>query len=325
MAKGYKQVHGIDYIESYAPVSDKTTVRVFLTIAAKKKQKVYHIDIVTAFLNGDLKEEVFLLPPKPFRNEGKIWKMKKAIYGLKQAPKIWNDHVVNVLLNEDFTQSNVDNCLFIKGDIFALIYVDDILVTTATDQQYVDFKNMLIKRWKIHDLGPVRKFLGISVIKRSEKFELNQKEYILDLAKKFGTTQCNPVSKPLSSGVEGLEFNKKTNDKPIQQLIGSLLYIANSTRPDILAAVSILARYTNQPSELLWRYAKQVLKYLQSTCDESLIISDGSPIPIETFVDADFASDSVSRKSQTRFIIKVFGTTVSWYSRKQATVSASST
>ena len=253
----------IDYIESYAPVSDKTTVRVFLTIAAKKKQKVYHIDIVTAFLNGDLKEEVFLLPPKPFRNEGKIWKMKKAIYGLKQAPKIWNDHVVNVLLNEDFTQSNVDNCLFIKGDIFALIYVDDILVTTATDQQYVDFKNMLIKRWKIHDLGPVRKFLGISVIKRSEKFELNQKEYILALGKKFGTTQYNPVSKPLSSGVEGLEFNKKTSDKPIQQLIGSLLYIANSTRPDILAAVSILARNTNQPSELLWRYAKQVLKYLQ--------------------------------------------------------------
>ena len=325
VAKGYNQIHGIDYIESYAPVSDKTTVRVFFTIAAKKKQKVYHIDIVTAFLNGDLKEEVFVVPPNPFRNEGKIWKMKKALYGLKQAPKTWNDHFVDVLLKEDFTQSNVDSCLFIKGDIFALIYVDDILVTTATDQQFEGFKNMLIHRWKIHDLGPVRKFLGISVNIRGERFELNQKEYILTLAKKFGTTQCNPVSKPLSSGVEGLESNHKTCDKPIQQLIGSLLYVANSTRPDILASVSILARYTNKPSELLWRYTKQVLKYLQSTCDESLIISDSCPAPIQTFVDADFASDQISRKSQTGFIIKVFGSTVSWYSRKQPTVSASST
>ena len=131
--------------------------------------------------------------------------MKKALYGLKQASKTWNDHVVDVLLNEDFTQSNVDSCLFIKGDIFALIYVDDILVTTATDQQFVDFKNMLTQRWKLHDLGPVRKFLGISVIKRSEKYELNQKEYILTLAKKFGTTQCNLVYKPLSSGRSGIQ------------------------------------------------------------------------------------------------------------------------
>ena len=227
--------------------------------------------------------------------------MKKALNGLKQAPKTWNDHVVDVLLNDDFTQFNVDSCLFIKGDIFELIYVDDILVTTATDQKFINFKNMLTQRWKIHDLGPVRKFLGISVIKRSEKFELNQKQYILTLAKKFGTTLWNPVSKPLLSAV-GLESNQKTSDKPIQQLIESLLYIANSTGPDILAAVSILAQYTNKPSELLWRYAEQVLKYLQSTCDESLIISDDSPAPIETFVNADFASDSVSRKSQTRFI-----------------------
>ena len=177
--------------------------------------------------------------------------MKKALFGLKQAPKTWNDHVVDLLLNEDFTQFNVNSCLFIKGDIFALIYFDDILVTTATDQQFVDFKKMLTQRWKIYDLEPVRKFLGIGVIKRSEKFELNQKQYILTLAKKFGTTQCNPVSKSLSSGVECLESNQKTSDKPIQQLIGSFLYIANSTRPDILAAVSILARYTNKPSELL--------------------------------------------------------------------------
>ena len=120
--------------------------------------------------------------------------MKKALFGLKQAPKTWNDHVVDLLLKEDFTQSNVDSCLFIKGDIFALIYVDDILVTTATDQQFEGFKNMLIHRWKIHDLGPVRKFLGISVNIRGERFELNQKEYILTLAKKFGTIQCNPVS-----------------------------------------------------------------------------------------------------------------------------------
>ena len=238
--------------------------------------------------------------------------MKKALFGLKQAPKTWNDHVVDLLLNEDFTQFNVNSCLFIKGDIFALIYFDDILVTTATDQQFVDFKKMLTQRWKIYDLEPVRKFLGIGVIKRSEKFELNQKQYILTLAKKFGTTQCNPASKPLSSGLEGLESNQKTSDKPIQQLIGSFLYIANSTQPDILVAVSLLARYTNKPSELLWRYAKQVLKYLQSTCDESLIISDVSPARIETFVDADFASDLVSRKSQIGFI-KVFGITVFWY------------
>ena len=325
VAKGYNQVQGLDYFESYAPVGEKSTMRILFTLAAKRNHEVYHLDVERAFLNGALVEDVFLRPPEPFRNEGKVWKLKKALYGLRQAPKAWNDHVVETLKRLKFKQSKVDNCLFIKEDVFVLIYVDDILISTDKEEKYYDIRNTLGKYWKLHDLGPVNKFLGINIKRRNGGFELNQEDYIISLANKFGTKNSNLVSKPLPSGIDGLENCKEKTNRPIQHLIGSLLYIANSTRPDILAAVSILARYTNQQSELLWRYSKQVLKYLQSTYKESLALTGSGSIQMETYADADFASDPNSRKSQTGFLIKVFGSPVSWYSRKQSTVSASST
>ena len=325
VAKGFKQVHGIDYLESYAPVSDKSTIRIFLTAAAHKKQKVYHLDVRRAFLNGELEEEIFIYPPPPFRNERKVWRMKKALYGLKQAPRVWNELMVKLLLDEGFTQSKVDLCLFAREDIITLIYVDDILVSTKDFEKYEYFRDKLNSCLEIHELGVVKKFLGITIKEVNGEFLLKQKDYIRELATKVGITNCNPTSKPLPSGTTGLDSNKEVTSRPVQQLLGSLLFIANSTRPDILAAVSMLARYTMQPTELLWKYTKQVLQYLYTTTEESLLLTEQSKSPLETYVDADFGSDPETRKSQTGFVIRVFGSTVAWYSRKQSTVSMSST
>ena len=114
-------------------------------------------------------------------------------------------------------------------------------------------------------------------------------------------------------------------DHPIQQLIGSLLFIANSTRPDILASVSLIARYATKPTKLLWTYAKQILKYLYSTRYESLVLAKRSDVLLETYADSDYGSDIATRKSQSGFVIKLFGSSVVWYSRKQSTISLSTT
>ena len=294
-------------------------------MAAHKKHSVYHLDIKSAFLNGVLEEEVFILPPAPFKKQGKAWKVKKALYGLKQSPRIWNDHIVKLLEKRGFTQSRVDGCLFLKDDLYVLVYVDDILISTDNIEKYHDFLLALKSSLNIHELGEVRRFLGIEILKKNNGFYINQTDYIERLAEKYRIQQCKSVIKPLPSGIAGLDISDKFLDYPIQQLIGSLLFIANSTRPDILASVSLIARYATKPTKLLWTYAKQILKYLYSTRYESLVLAKRSDVLLETYVDSDYGSDIATRKSQSGFVIKLFGSSVVWYSRKQSTISLSTT
>ena len=325
VARGFKQMQEVNYLENFAPVSEKSTIRVFLTMAAHKKHSVYHLDIKSAFLNGVLEEEVFILPPAPFKKQGKAWKVKKALYGLKQSPRIWNDHIVKLLEKRGFTQSRVDGCLFLKDDLYVLVYVDDILISTDNIEKYHDFLFALKSSLNIHELGEVRRFLGIEILKKNNGFYINQTDYIERLAEKYRIQQCKSVIKPLPSGIAGLDITDKCLDYPIQQLIGSLLFIANSTRPDILASVSLIARYATKPTKLLWTYAKQILKYLYSTRYESLVLAKRSDVLLETYADSDYGSDIATRKSQSGFVIKLFGSSVVWYSRKQSTISLSTT
>ena len=139
-------------------------------MAAHKKHSVYHLDIKSAFLNGVHEEKVFILPPAPFKKQEKAWKVKKALYGLKQSPRIWNDHIVKLLEKRGFTQSRVDGCLFLKDDLYVLVYVYDILISTDNIEKYHDFLLALKSCLNIHKLGEVRRFLGIEILKKNNGF-----------------------------------------------------------------------------------------------------------------------------------------------------------
>ncbi|KAF7493789.1 Copia protein [Sarcoptes scabiei] len=326
VAKGFSQRVGIDFDETYAPVCEKNSLRIMLTLAAVRNWCVHHLDIKTAFLNGNLEEEVYVRPPHPLRKEGKIWKLKKSLYGLKQSPRNWHKFLNDILINNGFMASKTEPCLYLKEDCLLLVYVDDILVSSKDIETIESVKILLAERVEVHDLKEVNKFLNINICKRDGQFLLDQESYIMQLAEKFGQKNCRKVCQPLPSGIGELSKVKKDPNcvRPIRCLLGALLYIANVTRPDISASVSFLSRFTEQPSELLWKSLCQVLRFLVWTSDRKLCLGKRSEKVLELYVDSDFASDVVTRKSQTGFIIKLYGSSILWVSKKQSTISLSS-
>ena len=326
VAKGFLQRPGVDFEETFAPVCDKSSLRVILALAASRGYVVHHVDIKTAFLNGVLDEEIFVNPPEPLRKEGKIWKLKKSLYGLKQSPRNWNRFLDGVLVSGGFKSSKVEPCLYWNEKAILLVYVDDILLACKDESVADDIKIMLSKHVKVHDLGCVRRFLNINVRYVDGKFFIDQEDYIRELAKRYGLERCRKSTKPLPGGTGELakvEMDPKCT-KPIRSLLGALLYIANVSRPDVMASVSFLSRFLEKPSDALWNHIIQVLRYLVWTSDRSLVLGRRSGPLLELFVDSDFASDVSSRKSQSGYVLKMFGSAVLWASKKQPTVSLSS-
>ena len=326
VAKGFKQEYGIDYYETFSPVCEKNTLRLMLTLAGMNGWLVHQLDVKTAFLNGDLNEEVFVKPPLPLVNAGKLWKLKKSLYGLKQAPRCWNQCLNSILLSDGFKVSKIDSCLYWKEDVFVLVYVDDILIMSKDPKNINQVKLIIEKKVNIHDLGIVKRFLNINIEQKGDMFMLDQSDYIMKLAKRFNLDECKRTLRPLSSGIGELEKVEcdLTCKRPIRALIGGLLYIANVSRPDIMASVSLLSRFLERPSELLWKSACQVLRYLVSTRFKKLQLGHFSNDQLQLYVDADFGSDASTRKSQSGIVIKLFGSTIVWASKKQSTVSMSS-
>ena len=326
VARGFSQKYGVDYTETYAPVVDRQTVRLLLSLASKWGWNVSHLDIQTAFLNGVLEEEVFLDPPAPYKEPDKCWRLKKSLYGLKQSPLAWNNVLSSKLISFGLTQSLVEPCVFYSSKMYVIIYVDDILAISES-KGYVERLIKFISSntsdspsFKVKDLGDVRRFLGVNVNREERVISLNQSHYIKQLSSRFDITGRSKVLKPLPSGALSSDDNVPT-DCPVRELIGALNYISQWTRPDIAAAVSIISRDLHNPTKQTWKSATHVLKYLNSTIDYQLRLSTNDD-DIQVYADADFGQ-SPDRYSQTGYLVKVFGSTISWCSQKQKCVAKS--
>ncbi|GJV17672.1 putative RNA-directed DNA polymerase, partial [Tanacetum coccineum] len=164
VAKGFGQKEGIDYEETFSPVVKMSTVRCLINLAVKKDWKIYQMDVNNAFLFGDLKEEVYMLPPPGFfkKGETKVCRLIKSLYGLKQAPRQWNQKLLEALLEAGFKQSKNDHSLFIKnkGDVslYLLVYVDDLVITGNNNDEIENFKSFLNKKFKIKGFGRIEIF-----------------------------------------------------------------------------------------------------------------------------------------------------------------------
>lgn len=333
VARGYSQKYGEDYDEVFAPVVMHTTFRTLLSVAAKRKMIVHHFDAKTAFLNGKLKETIYMKQPEGFDGDGsKVCLLKKSIYGLKQAARSWNTALHKVLIEAHFKQSYNDPCLYSKkidGQFcYVIVYVDDLIVAVLYIEQMNEIERIFKPHFVMQDLGQINYYLGMQVTKDdNENFELNQSAYIMKIVSDFGLQNAKPAKTPMevsygkSNSSQPLDSNKK-----YRSLIGRLLYLSVNSRPDISASVSILAQKVSTPTDEDWNQLKRVVKYLKATHHLKLKLSNiqASDLSLFGYADATWADDKLDRKSISGRIVHFNGGTISWSSNKQNLVASSS-
>ena len=331
MAKGYNQVYGKDYNDSFSSVVKVVTVSIFFTMAAAKGWKLHQLDINNALLHGYLEEEVYMIPPEGYTKakEGEVCKLVRSLYGLKQASRQWNTELTGFLLKFGFKQSQNDNCLFIfdRDDCFLmlLVYVDDLLICGDAERKIEELKLELDKKFTIKDLGEAKYFLGLEIIRTGSGIFLNQRKYVLDLLTDGGLLASKPKKIPFPKG--GILIDETshvlTDPQEYRSMIGRLLYLG-FTRPDITYSVQQLSQFMQEPREVHMRHALYVLKYLKQNPSMGLFFPSQSDLKLTAYSDADWGTCSITRKSLTGFCIYMGSCPISWKTKKQTTVSRSS-
>jgi hypothetical protein len=334
VAKGYVQQHGIDYTEFFAPVARLDTVRLIVAFAATKGWIVYQLDVKSAFLHGELSEEVYVEQPRGYElyeNPHKVYKLKKALYGLKQAPRAWFSRIEAHFLTEGFEKCHNEHTLFTKtskeGKILIVsLYVDDLIFTENDEAMFNEFKSSMVREFDMTDLGKMRYFLGIEIFQMADGTYISQRKYSLDVLKRFGMEESNSVKNPIVPG--GKIFKDKDGVKVdttfFKQVVGSLMYLT-ATRPDLMFVVSLISRYAGQPTELHLQAAKRVLRYLKGTTNFRIFYKKGGSDELIAFTDSDYASDLEDRKSTSGYVFMLSFGAVSWSSKKQPIVTLSTT
>ena len=273
MAKGYTQKEDENFFDTYSPVARLTTIRVLLSLAASHGLLVHQMDVKTAFLNGELEEEIYMEQPDGFiaqGQEGKVYRLIKSLYGLKQAPKQWHEKFDKTLTSAAFTVNEADTCVYYrygggKGVILCL-YVDDILIFGTSIDEINDVKSLLSQNFDMKDLGEADVILNIKLIKGENVITLLQSHYVEKVLSHFSYTNSKPSPTPYDPSLI-LRKNKRLGKDHLRysQIIGSLMYLASATRPDISFVVSKLSRFSSNPEDDHWRGIDRVLRYLKGT------------------------------------------------------------
>ena len=341
VAKGFTQKEGIDYTETFSPVSKKDSFRIILALVAQFDLELQQMDVKTAFLNGDLKEEVYMKQPEGFSSsdgEHLVCKLKKSIYGLKQASRQWYFKFHGVISSFGFVENPMDQCIYQKVSgskiCFLVLYVDDILLATNDKGLLYEVKQFLSENFDMKDMGEASYVIGIKIHRDRPRgiLGLSQETYINKVLERFRMKDCSPSVAPI---VKGDRFNlnqcpkneferEQMQNIPYASAVGSLMYAQVCTRPDIAFAVGILGRYQSNPGMDHWRAAKKVMRYLQGTKHYMLMYERTHDLEVIGYSDSDFAGCVDSRKSTSGYIFMFAGGAVSWRSAKQ-TLTATST
>ena len=330
VAKGYSQKKDIDYFDTFSPVTRIASIRILIAIASIHKLIIHQMDVKTAFLNGDLEEEIYMDQPEGCIQPGtehKVCKLVKSLYGLKQAPKQWHDKFDQVLVSNGYQINNADKCIYSKvvnsDCVIICLYVDDMLIFGTNLDIVISTKMFLSSNFDMKDMGEADVILGIKLINKFNYIMLSQEHYVEKILRKFSYLECKPVSTPFNANSQ----LKKNKDQSIcqdkyAQIIGSLIYLMNCTRPDIAYAVGRLSRYTQCPNKDHWIALQRVLRYLKGTINYGLVFC-GTPTVLEGYCDANWISDSDEMKSTSGYIFTLGGGAVSWKSSKQTCIARS--
>lgn len=332
VARGFTQREGIDFFETFSPVARLDSIRVVLALVSEQKWQMVHVDVRTAFLYGQLEEEIFMTQPEGFVLDGRACRLQKSIYGLKQASRVWNKTFSSFLVRNKLEPASKDSCVFVRRgelgiELLMLIYVDDGLI--CGKQQIVDsLVKELKSEFEISVMDP-RCFVGLQIERHGDQMFVHQSAYIAKLLERFEMSEAKGSSVPFDPS---LVLNKQGSadggphvaaNVPYREAIGSLNYVANGTRPDIAYAVNKLASYCEAPKLVHWRAVKKVLAYLKAT--KEMGINYASESKLVCFCDSDYAGDVDTRKSTSGVVLILNGGSVSWKSKRQSTVATSTT
>ncbi|GAU31045.1 hypothetical protein TSUD_214810 [Trifolium subterraneum] len=334
VAKGYSQQHGIDYNEVFAPVARWDTIRTVLALLASKGWNVYQLDVKSAFLHGELIENVYIEQPLGYQKEGKnkVYKLRKALYGLKQAPRAWYSKIETYFAQAKFTKCPYEPTLFVKQDtegrmLIVSLYVDDLIYTRNDEKMFNDFKKSMKSKFAMTDLGKMRYFLGVEVKQADNGILVYQQKYAQDILSTFGMEICNTVCSLIVPGNKLIkdEGGKLVDATEYRQMIGSLMYLL-ATRPDLTFSVCLIARYMERPTKLHLAAAKRVLRYLKGTIGLGIWYKNVSKdVKLEGWTDSDYAGDMDDRKNTSGYVFSYASGPISWSSKKQPIVTLSTT
>ncbi|KAA0041382.1 Retrovirus-related Pol polyprotein from transposon TNT 1-94 [Cucumis melo var. makuwa] len=331
VVKGYAQIFGVDYSDTFAPVARMDTIRLLFAIAAQKGWKLYQLDVKSAFLNGVLQEEIYVEQPEGCEKQGernKVYLLKKALYGLKQAPRAWYSKIDEHLLSLGFLKSLSESTLYVKHNgtsiLIVSLYVDDLLVTGNNADHIQNFKWEMMKMFEMTDLGLMSYFLGIEIKQGQGEVFICQKKYAKEILKKFKMDECKAVSTPMNQKEKLCKEDDadKVDEGYFRSLIGCLMYLT-ATRPDILNAVSILSRFMHCASELHLKAAKRVIRYVKGTSDFGVKFTRGKEFKLIGFSDSDWGSSIDDMRSTLGYCFTLSSGVFSWSSKKQEIVAQS--
>nr|GEU90703.1 uncharacterized mitochondrial protein AtMg00810-like [Tanacetum cinerariifolium] len=306
-------------------------IRLFLAYATQKDFTVFQMDVKTAFLNGILKEEVYVGQPSGFVSKqypDYVYALDKALYGLKQVPQAWYDVLSQFLIDSCFQKGSIDTTLFIKKKgkhiMLIQIYVDDIIFGLTNPKYCTKFLDLMVKCFEMSMMGEMKFFLGVQVNQFLNRIFINQSKYILDILKRFRMENCDTVPTPM---VEQAKLKLDLVGKPVdhtdyRSMIGSLMYVTLS-RPYIMFVTCMCARYQANPNEHHVSTVKRIFRYLKGTINLGIWYSKDSVFDLTAYSDADHAGCHLDRKSTSDIVQFLGDKLVCWSSKKQNCVSIS--
>ena len=328
VAKGFSQVQGQDYDEIFSPVVRYDSLRLLLAISASRGWRPRQLDVTTAFLYGILKEEVYMHLPEGSRLDGKVARLKRCIYGLKQSPREWYFRLVEHLIPYGFAITAFDPCVMVheSGDLFIAVYVDDISLFGSSGQLMDAVIALLKSEFKVNDMGELHWLLGIQIDFTATGICLSQTTFIDKILDRFSMRDCNPVITPLDPNqrlIAASDNDTRADATQYQQIIGSLMYLVTGTRPDLAYTITHLSQFNSAPTTLHLAHAKRVVRYLKGTKDRKLFYPWDSPLHLSTFTDAFYGNCYDTRRSFSGYLLKLGTCTIAWRCRKQRSVATS--
>lgn len=305
-----------------------------LALAAQLQWPVYQLDVKSAFLNGDLQEEVYVMQPEGFIIEGKetkVYKLRKALYGLRQSARAWNSKIDGYLQKNGFMKSENEPTLYVKKEgendiIIISVYVDDIIYTSSSSSLLSKFKSCMMQEFEMSDMELLHYFLGLEVQQEEDGIFISQRKYANDLLNKFGMLNCKPEITPMNDN-EKLQCEdgaEMTDASRFRSLVGGLIYLTH-TRPDIAFSVGLISRFMQHPSKFHLGAAKRVLRYIAGTMDYGIWYSRVPKLRLCGYTDSDWAASLDDRRSVSANVFTLGSGVISWSSKKQGSVALSST
>ena len=349
VAQSFSQIPGINFAETFAPTVRRESLRIYLAVCLFLNFIIHQVDIVGAYLESDLSDNelpIFMkLPPGMHQlrqvREGLFCRLLRSLYGLKQSGRLWNQNVITFFTSIDFRQLNSDPSILIQqsstGEISIVsVYIDDFLLASNTIKNLDELKAALSNAYDVKDLGEVKTIIGWQITRDpiAQTMKIDQSAFIRDLVMEENLSDCNANVVPMKAGsaidMSDVDAYEEEDLHTYQRLIGKLMYLACGTRPDIAFAIGQLSRHNADPRRGHFRAAKRVVRYLKGTMNLGLVYGrttarDSPPYGLIGYADSNFAGDPEDRKSVMGYCFFLNGAVVSWSSKKQRTVSTSTT